>query len=55
MPCASGVLRGNGCFAIEEENDINELTRTNARQREFRFIAGCLAVHGKAVKWEHDQ
>jgi hypothetical protein len=52
MPWASGVLRGNGWFAAEEEKDKSELASTDARQIQLRFIARCLAVRGEAVKWE---
>jgi hypothetical protein len=49
------VLRGSGCFAIEEEKEMSELASTDARQRQLRFIARCLAVRGEAVKWEGDR
>ena len=49
MPWASGVLRGSGCSAAEEENDTSELASIDARQGQLSFIARCLAVPGKAV------
>jgi hypothetical protein len=52
MPWDSGVLRGSDCFATTEEKDTSEITSTNARQRQLRFIARCLAAQEKAVKWE---
>jgi hypothetical protein len=55
IPWASGVLRGSGCFAIEEEKDTSVLATTDARQIQFRFIERCLAVREKPVKWERDR
>ena len=55
MPWASGVLRGSGCLAAGDEKDRSEIARTDARQRQLRFMAGCVAVREKGVKWERER
>ena len=55
MPWASGALRGSGPLAAEDEKEVSEIASADARQRRVFFIARCLAVPEKAVKWEHYQ